>query len=230
MRPLPCENTLNTAVQRRRFRALGRARTLLPCLLAVIGANAATPAAATPLELWLVGESAADHTSAIEEHVPYRRMAKQTAHVTHVCRRIELEARKHRLPVGFFVRLIWTESRFDSDAISPKGARGIAQFMPGTAKKRGLADPFDPKTSIAASAHYLAELRSEFGNLGLAAAAYNAGESRARSFQDGNSSLPNETEDYVFAITGYTSDKWKTDAGPDADFGWVFDFDHPREL
>ena len=152
------------------------------------------------------------------EHRPYRRMLKQTAHLTHVCRRIEIEARKWALPPGFLVRLIWTESRFDADAISPKGARGIAQFMPGTAKARGLADPFDPKSAIAASAKYLGELRDDYGNVGLAAAAYNAGEGRADRFVNGKSRLPNETEDYVFTITGYTSDKWKAAEPPEADF------------
>lgn len=145
-------------------------------------------------------------------------MAEKAAHIAHVCRRIELEARRWRLPAGFLVRLIWTESRFDGNAISPKGARGIAQFMAGTAKARGLVDAFDPKSAIAAAARYLSELRDEFGNLGLAAAAYNAGEGRARSFRDGKSGLPGETEDYVFTITGYTSDKWKETPPPQADF------------
>lgn len=129
-----------------------------------------------------------------------------------------MEARKSGLPPGFLVRLIWTESRFDADAISPKGARGIAQFMPGTARARGLEDPFDPKSAIAASAKYLGELRDKFGNVGLAAAAYNAGEGRAGSFVDGKSRLPNETEDYVFYITGYTSDKWKAAVPPEVEF------------
>ena len=52
---------------------------------------------------------------------------------------------------------------------------GVAQFMSGTASERGLADPFDPATAIPASAKLLAELARRFGNLGLSAAAYNAG-------------------------------------------------------
>ena len=62
--------------------------------------------------------------------------------------------------------------------VTQPGAQGIAQFMPGTARRRGLDDPFDAKKALAASAAYLAELRTSFGNLGLAAAAYNAGEGK----------------------------------------------------
>ena len=57
-------------------------------------------------------------------------------------------------------------------AVSRAGAQGVAQFMPATAKWRGLADPFDPLEAIAQSAKLLRDLRREFGNLGLAAAAY----------------------------------------------------------
>ena len=95
-----------------------------------------------------------------------------------ICHLIEVHADSHELPRDFFARLIWKESRFDPNAQSPVGAEGIAQFMPGTAKMRGLADPFDIEQAIPASATYLGELKRGFGNLGLAAAAYNAGESR----------------------------------------------------
>lgn len=145
-------------------------------------------------------------------------MLKKRGYVAHICRRMELEANKSQLPPGFFVRLIWTESRFDRDAISPKGASGIAQFMPATAKSRGLVDRFDPKSALRTSAHYLGELRTKFGNLGRAAAAYNAGEGGARRWLSGKSGLPDETEDYVFSITGFTSDKWKQADQPNADY------------
>ena len=80
------------------------------------------------------------------------------------------------LPVDFFTRLIWKESIFDAQAVSPVGAEGIAQFMPGTAKLRGLKNSFDHREALAAAAEYLAFLTEKFGNLGLAAAAYNFGE------------------------------------------------------
>ena len=95
-----------------------------------------------------------------------------------VCRLIEARRRANRLPVEFLTRLIWRESSFRAGAVSPAGARGIAQFMPGTAQERGLADPFDPEQAIPNAAHLLAELRRRFGNLGIAAAAYNAGPAR----------------------------------------------------
>jgi Transglycosylase SLT domain len=130
-----------------------------------------------------------------------------------VCGLIEAAAKTHRLPVGFFTRLIWKESRFRSDALSPKGAEGIAQFMPGTAARRKVADPFDPIEAIAASAHYLRDLTDQFGNLGLAAAAYNSGETRVESWLAGNGGLPYETRDYVLSITGHTAEEWNADDG-----------------
>lgn len=119
-----------------------------------------------------------------------------------VCSEIDARATEHALPQAFMARLIWKESLFDPGAVSPKGAQGIAQFMPGTAKRRGLADPFEPKQALAASAAYLAELRNLFGNLGRAAAAYDAGEQRVRRWLAGKSGLPYETQDYVLSITG----------------------------
>jgi hypothetical protein len=136
------------------------------------------------------------------------------AHIATACRTIENEAKRNGLPPGFFARLIWAESRFDPNAVSPKGARGIAQFMPATARQRGLADPFDPETALAASAAYLVDLNDRFGNIGLAAAAYNAGPDRVARWRQAKSRLPGETRHFVHAITGLTADQW---AGPDVD-------------
>jgi soluble lytic murein transglycosylase-like protein len=90
-----------------------------------------------------------------------------------ICRAIEEDAAANGLPVEFFARVIWQESRFNAQAVSPKGAQGIAQFMPQTADWRGLADPFDPIEALKNSASYLHDLQAKFGNLGLAAAGYN---------------------------------------------------------
>ncbi|MDB5632589.1 MAG: lytic transglycosylase, partial [Tardiphaga sp.] len=97
-----------------------------------------------------------------------------------MCLMIESAAKANELPLEFFARVIWQESRFQSDAIGPvtrngQRAQGIAQFMPGTANERRLLDPFDPVQALPKSAEFLKELREQFGNLGLAAAAYNAG-------------------------------------------------------
>ena len=128
-----------------------------------------------------------------------------------VCSEIDDRASEHGLPQSFLARLIWKESLFDPGAVSPKGAQGIAQFMPGTAKLRGLDDPFDAKKALAASAAYLAELRTRFGNLGRAAAAYNAGEERVRKWLSGTGGLPYETQDYVYSITGHGHEEWKAE-------------------
>ncbi|RWF38713.1 MAG: lytic transglycosylase, partial [Mesorhizobium sp.] len=119
-----------------------------------------------------------------------------------VCNLIQAHADQNALPRDFFARLIWKESRFDPNAVSPVGAEGIAQFMPGTAKMRGLADSFDINQAIPASARYLAEMKTSYGNLGLAAAAYNAGESRVSRWLNSGGFLPMETESYVFDVMG----------------------------
>ncbi len=126
-----------------------------------------------------------------------------------VCPWMEQEAEAKALPPMVFVRLIWKESRFNPEAVSPKGAQGIAQFMPATAEDRGLDDPFEPRAAIVHSASLLADLEGEFGNIGLAAAAYNAGAERVRKWLAGTSSLPAETEDYVQFVTGRAAEEWK---------------------
>jgi soluble lytic murein transglycosylase-like protein len=67
------------------------------------------------------------------------------------------------------------ESGFNPRAVSPAGARGIAQFVPGTAASYGLRDPFDPVASIDAQAHLISDLLRQFRSIPLALAAYNAG-------------------------------------------------------
>jgi hypothetical protein len=134
-----------------------------------------------------------------------------------VCLMIESAARASALPVDFFARIIWQESRFQPDVVGPmtrsgQRAQGIAQFMPGTAAERGLLDPFDPVEALPKSAAFLAELRGQLGNLGLAAAAYNAGPQRVRDFLLGNRALPAETRRYVLAVTGREIDDWAKDA------------------
>jgi hypothetical protein len=128
-----------------------------------------------------------------------------------ICGLIDSSARTQDLPVVFLTRLIWQESNFQPNAVSPAGARGIAQFMPATAGARGLADPFDPEAAIPKAAALLAELRKQFGNLGLAAAAYNAGPGRVARYVAGQADLPAETQDYVSIITRHSAEEWRTD-------------------
>jgi hypothetical protein len=132
-----------------------------------------------------------------------------------LCGILESSAKTEGLPVSFFTKLIWRESAFQPNAVSPAGAQGVAQFMPGTASARGLVDPFDPASAIPASAKYLAELVRKFGNLGLAAAAYNAGETAVDKWLDDKGQLPFETQDYVLALTGHAADEWRTPTPPE---------------
>jgi hypothetical protein len=130
-----------------------------------------------------------------------------------MCLMIESAAKAEDLPLEFFARVIWQESRFQADAMGPvtrngQRAQGIAQFMPGTASERRLLDPFDPVQALPKSAEFLNELRRQFGNLGLAAAAYNAGPRRVQEWLAGSGGLPQETRHYVAVITGSTVDDW----------------------
>jgi soluble lytic murein transglycosylase-like protein len=84
--------------------------------------------------------------------------------------------------------------------------------MPKTADERGLAKPFDPEEAIPKSAELLADLKQRFGNLGLAAAAYNAGPARVADWLAGHANLPAETLDYVRTITRHPVEDWIGDA------------------
>jgi Transglycosylase SLT domain/SPOR domain len=175
---------------------------LLACALALANAPANGQAGATP---------ATPHNSekpppstASELHEPSARPPT----TDDICRALEGSAAENSLPVEFFARVIWQESRFDARAISPKGAAGIAQFMPATASWHGLADPFDPIESLRHSAAYLRELLNRFGNLGLAAAAYNAGPQRVQDWLSARGGLPKETRHYVQIVTGRSAEEW----------------------
>lgn len=124
------------------------------------------------------------------------------------CRALKEAAEESGIPVPFFARLLWQESRFRSNEVSQAGAQGVAQFMPETAAEVGLDDPFDPMKALPASAKFLRKLRDDFGNLGLAAAAYNAGPGRIQKWLAKESELPRETRDYVRIITGAKAEDW----------------------
>jgi hypothetical protein len=125
-----------------------------------------------------------------------------------ICKVLCEAAEENDLPTPLFKRLIWQESRFRSNVVSPVGAKGIAQFMPGTAAERGLQNPFDPFQALPASAAFLRDLVERFGNFGLAAAAYNGGPGRVSRWLAGKGGLPRETRDYVIQITGRPAEHW----------------------
>ena len=117
-------------------------------------------------------------------------------------------ARSNNLPVPFFANLIWQESGFRVKVISRAGAQGIAQFMPRTAIEFGLLNPFDPLHALSASGNLLRQLYRNFGNLGLAAAAYNAGPQRVKDWINNGRLLPEETRIYVLRITSRPVEDW----------------------
>ena len=129
-----------------------------------------------------------------------------------VCDTLTKAAESNDLPIPFFIRLLFQESGFKPDVVSRAGAQGVAQFMPETAASVGLDNPFDPMQAIPASARLLRSLAQQFGNLGLAAAAYNAGPRRIQEWLANKGKLPQETQGYVKIITGRPAESWKAAA------------------
>ena len=138
-----------------------------------------------------------------------------------VCIQVKAAATRHGLPLGFFARLIWKESLFNANARSHMGAEGIAQFIPSTAKIRGLKNVYNPVEALDKSAEYLAELGRRFGSLGMAAVAYNAGETRAAKYLADNPFMPYETQDYVMTITGQSVETWKQRPAMKVDYALI---------
>lgn len=136
-------------------------------------------------------------------------------------------AQRHRIDARILRVLCYLESRYRTDAVSPKGARGPMQFMPETASRYDLRDPHDPKTAIDAGARYFRDLLRRFGGrVDLALAAYNAGEGTVEAFMRGRSlrlangkvinaakritgGIPpyRETQEYVRSAIGFLTNK-----------------------
>jgi Transglycosylase SLT domain len=119
-----------------------------------------------------------------------------------ICETLTKEAQANDVPAPFFINLLFQESGFQAGMVSDAGAEGIAQFMPETSADVGLENPYDPLQAIPAAARLLRSLAREFGNLGLAAAAYNAGPRRIQDWLANKGKLPQETQGYVKTITG----------------------------
>ena len=115
----------------------------------------------------------------------------------------ELSA-KYDLSATLLEALVWQESRWREGAVSPVGARGLAQLMPGTARQMGV-DPNDPSANLEGGARYLrAQLDTFGGDIEKALAAYNAGPGRVH--QAGGTPRIRETQNYVAAILGRLSE------------------------
>lgn len=108
-------------------------------------------------------------------------------------------ARKHGVPEGLFLRLVQQESNWDPEAESHKGALGLAQLMPQTAKTLGV-DPTVPAENLDGGARYLARQFRKFGSWRLALAAYNAGPEAVQ--KHGGVPPYSETQSYVRTIWG----------------------------
>jgi soluble lytic murein transglycosylase-like protein len=108
-------------------------------------------------------------------------------------------ARRHGVPEDLFLRLIAQESGWNPSARSHKGAVGLSQLMPSTARRLGV-DPKDPHQNLDGGARYLAQQYRTFGNWRLALAAYNAGPAAVRKY--GGVPPYKETRGYVLAILG----------------------------
>ena len=137
-----------------------------------------------------------------------------------MCKAIVAAARANDLPIPFFANLIWQESNFDVKSISRAGALGVAQYMPQTASEQGLINPFEPIHALYVAGKFLRQLQAQFGNnLGLAAAAYNAGPRRITDWVAKRGGLPGETRNYVVRITGRQAEQWTSKEfarGPEA--------------
>ena len=125
-----------------------------------------------------------------------------------MCSAIVSVARANDLPIPFFANLIWQESSFNVRTISSAGALGVAQFMPKTAVEFGLINPFEPIHALHVAGKFLRKLNGQFGNLGLAAAAYNGGSGRVSNWMAKRGELPGETRNYVSRITGRGVEQW----------------------
>jgi soluble lytic murein transglycosylase-like protein len=121
---------------------------------------------------------------------------------------IRAAARRHDLPAHLIAAVIAVESNFDARAVSPKGAKGLMQLMPQTARRFGVRDVFAPHENIDAGAAYLSELLRLFGDeLPLALAAYNAGEG---AVMKAGRRIPayRETQEYVNKVLARVGAAW----------------------
>lgn len=203
------------------------------------GADAASSANAAPVVIQIprddkIENAAAPATPAAPASEPVARVVFTTEAVplpkakpemkpiiwrTHaeICDSLSRAALANDMPAPFVIRLLLQESGFHPGVVSKAGAQGIAQFMPDTAGRMGVDNPFDPLEAIPASVQLLRNLFEKFGNLGLAAAAYNAGPKRIQDWLAKKGVLPQETQGYVKTITGRPAETWKvTQAGTPA--------------
>ncbi len=112
---------------------------------------------------------------------------------------IQSSSQKYDVEIALIEAVIYVESGFNADAVSPKGAMGLMQLMPDTAGELGVSDPFDPASNIEGGVRYLSQLITENrGDTSLALAAYNRGQGAVNKY--GGVPPYKETESYVDAV------------------------------
>lgn len=153
---------------------------------------ASAPIFEVPAEIALVADHAASPPPLAAQAVPAAYAAK-----------IHELARRFDLSPALLEAVVWQESRWRADAVSPVGARGLAQLMPGTARELGV-DPDDPFANLEGGARYLRQQLDRFdGNVEKALAAYNAGPGRVMA-ANGVPAI-RETQMYVASVMGRLS-------------------------
>ena len=170
-----------------------RDRRAAPAIL--IAAALCAPASATVLEYGADGQrTVREHARmtpsskvtppSVRKADPVKQRLRTLARATALGHADDGAISKARLNAASFALLFETmierESAFDPKAVSPKGAKGLGQLMPGTAADLGVVDPFDPIANLDGSARYLLDQLRTFGSVELALAAYNAGPGAVR--------------------------------------------------
>jgi soluble lytic murein transglycosylase-like protein len=181
-------------------------RAGLPCLLLVVLLGAiAKPA---PADIYrYVDEDGVIHFSNTPTHYRFRLYIRETnldyrAYFDRYDRIITRAARKHGVDNSLVKAVIRAESDFDKNAVSRKGAQGLMQLMPETAKELAVKDSFDPHENINAGVRYLKRQLNNFqNNVPLALAAYNAGENAVRRY--GRIPPYQETRTFVDRVLRY---------------------------
>jgi soluble lytic murein transglycosylase-like protein len=126
---------------------------------------------------------------------------------------IDKEARKNGIDPLILEIIIRHESNFNPSAVSPTGAMGLMQLMPGTASSCGVKDPFDPAQNVAGGAYYFAQQLRRFQDLSQALAAYNAGPAAVQTY--GGIPPFAETQNYVSSICMEYTNRRKRASKPD---------------
>src|SRR5579864_6516276 len=117
------------------------------------------------------------------DNTPQRRTGVPATGAQDVNAAVSAASTRHQLDSDFITSVIHAESSFNPHAVSPKGAQGLMQLMPGTASKLGVENPFDPAANVDGGTHYLRELLDYYhGDMAKTLAAYNAGPQRVAKY------------------------------------------------